>query len=225
MKETGLRRIDIVYIIGLWLIALGLSVIIHNRAWQGMVLTFIESLIYLIFLIFLSSIRPIRRYFAKIPGAHELIFITFFILLLVGQLVNQTSLTFPFTSWAMYGKPEHPEVLVFYRCLGIDEKQNKHTIDTEAFFPFADKSTVASKFKKLVSKAFTNDNLSVQREYQKKLIEWLLAIGQIYNRQHPEDPIRSVELQKCTLNLNYSDKPKVLRESLIIVDLGIETLQ
>jgi hypothetical protein len=123
----------------------------------------------------------------------------------------------------MYGRPEHPEVLVFYRCLGIDEEQNKETIDTEEFFHFTDKSTIASKFKKLAARAFMNDNLSQQRKYRKQLTEWLLAIGHIYNYQHPEQPIRSVELQKWTLPLDSSDKPKIHRESLIIVDLGGKT--
>jgi hypothetical protein len=224
MKQNSIPWTSIVLIVGLWLIALGLSVFVHKPPRQEMSLTFIEALIYLVFLIILSF-GPLSQYFAKIPRPHKLILTTFFTLLLIGQFVNQTSLTFPFTSWAMYGRPEHQESLIFTRCIGVDENQNKVTINTEALFSFADKSEVASKFKDLVSKAFLDDNLAVQREYRIRLTEWLHAIGQIYNYQHPEQPIHSVELQKCTLNLNYSDKLKIVQEPLMIVNIERKPLQ
>jgi hypothetical protein len=224
MKQNGIPWTGIALIVGLWLIALGLSVFVHRPPRQEMFLTFIEALIYLLFLIIISF-SPLSQYFAEIPRPHKLILATFFTLLLIGQFVNQTSLTFPFTSWAMYGRPEHQESLVFTRCIGIDENQNKVTINTEALFPFTDKSEVSSKFKDLVSKAFLDDNLTVQTEYRIRLTEWLRAIGKIYNHQHPERQIRYVELQKCTLNLNYSDKSRILRESLMIVNIERKPLQ
>jgi hypothetical protein len=225
MKENSVCYMVTVWIVGLWLIALGLSVFVHNSPWQEISRTFVEVLIYLIVFILLFSFSPICQYFTKIPGPHKLILITFFILLFIGQFVDQTRLTFPFTSWAMYGKPEHPDTLVFYRCLRIDENQNKITINTEALFPFIDKSEVASKLKELSKKAFLNDDVAVQKEYRRKLTEWLLAIGQIYNHQHSGQPIRSVELQKCYLKLSDGGKPEILREPLWRVDLGSQTLQ
>ena len=224
MKKNSIPWARIVLVVGLWLIALGLSLLVHKPPWQEMSRTFVEALIYLIFFILLSF-SPLSQYFAKIPGPHKLILTTFFILLLVGQFINHPKLTFPFTSWAMYGRPEHPETLVFYRYQGVDDKQNKIDISPEDLLPPIGKSAVASKFKNLVSGAFSNEDKAKQKENEERLKELLLAIGEIYNRSYPEHPIRSVELIKCSLNLRDRSKPDIVRQSLWRVALESRSLQ
>lgn len=214
MKRNSFRWKYIIRVAMLGLIAFAFSGFFYIPSWQEMSLTFVEALIYLIFFTLLFSFSPIRKYFAKIPVPHKLILITFFILLLIGQFINDPRLTFPFTSWAMYGRPEHPETLVFYRYQGFDDKQNKIDISPEDLLPPIGKSAVASKFKNLLSGAFSNEDKAKQKENEERLKELLLAFGEIYNRSYPEHPIRSVELIQCSLNLRDRGKSDILRQSL-----------
>ena len=189
-----------------------------------MFLTLIEFSIYLVLITAFFLLPPIHTYFMNLPRPHQCIMATLIVLLLVGQFINDPRLTFPFTSWAMYGRPEHPETLVFYRFQVFDDKQNKIDIDPEDLLSPVGKAAVASKFKNLVRAAFSNEDEAKQKKNQKQLKELLLAVGEIYNRRYPEYPIRSVELIQCSLNLRDRGKSDIHRKSLWRVDLGGENL-
>lgn len=207
------------------LIALAFSGFFYIPSWQVISRKFVEALIYLIFFILLSSARPIYQYFAKIPRPHKLVFFIFFLLLLIGQIANRPRLTFPFTSWAMYGRPEHPETLVFYQFQGLNDKQKKIDISPEDLLSPIGKSAVASKFKHLVRAAFSDVDDTEQKENQEKLKQLLLSIGEIYNRRYPENKIHSIEIIQCSIDLSHRGRSDVLRRPLWRVELSDGSLQ
>lgn len=214
MKGKIFRWNCIIRVAVLGLIAFAFSGFFYNPSWHEISRKFVESLIYLIFYILLFSVRPIYQYFAKIPRPHKLVFFIFFILLLIGQIVNQPRLTFPFTSWAMYGRPEHPERLVFYQYRGLNGKQERIVISPEELLPTIGKSVIASKFRILIHTSFSEENGAERNENREKLKELLLSIGQIYNRRYPEDPIHTVEIIQCSIDLSDRGHINIIRKSL-----------
>ena len=162
--------------------------------------TAIEAGIYLVLFFSFFSVRSIRAYATALPPAHRWIFGTFFCLLLAGQLINQPRLTFPMTSWALYGKPEHPGTLVFYRYQGFDERGEEVALDPFRLLAPLSRAELASKIKNLSRQAFSNQQTARQAAAQQQITALLRAAGTVYNGRHPERPVRSVEMIQCSLD-------------------------
>ena len=137
----------------------------------------------------------------------------------IGQIVNQPRLTFPFTSWAMYGQPEHPETLVFYQYEGLTKEQKRTIISPEELLPTIGDSAVASKFRFLVRAAFSGRDDTEREETLEELRKFLTSIGGIYNRHHPENTIHSLEIIQCSIDLSKRGHSDILRKSLLGVEL------
>ena len=156
------------------------------------------------------AIPSIRAYVASTPRPHRCLFAAFFIALLIGQAVNAPRLTFPFTSWAMYGRPEHPGTLVFYRVRGFDESGQPVDVEPEKLFSSVGKSSVASKLKELARKPSSAG-----------LEAFLRAVGAAHNRRHSERPIRSLTLVQCSLSISDRGASGVREEPIREIDLGV----
>lgn len=182
--------------------------------------TAIEAAVYLALLFSFLSIRAVRAYAAKLPAAHRAIFGAFFCLLLVGQLINQPRLTFPFTSWALYGKPEHPDTLVFYRYQGLDEKDKAVPLDLFRLLAPLGRAELASKVKNLSREAFSNEQTARQAAAQQQITALLRTLGTVYNGRHPERPIKSVEMTQCSLGLRDQGHAVVREETIWRTELA-----
>lgn len=184
-----------------------------------MTVRLVEAACYLALLAGLRTVRPIRTYLQEIPRLHRMILTALFLLLLVGQVVNKPRLTFPFTSWAMYGRPEDPDTLVFYRYEGLDEAQRVVALNPFHLLAPISRAEVASKFKDLASAALSRQDEAARTASQRRLSDLLAAIGRIYNDRHPARPIRSVALVRCTLNRRGGGRSDIQRERVWRVDL------
>ncbi len=166
-----------------------------------MMRTAIEAGVYLALCFAFFSIRAVRAYAAALPSPHRWIFGTFFCVLLAGQLINQPRLTFPMTSWALYGRPEHPDTLVFYHYQGFDQRGEVVALDPFRLLAPLGRAEVASKIKNLSREAFSNQHTARQKAAQRQITALLRAIGTIYNGRHPERSVRSVEMIQCSVDL------------------------
>jgi hypothetical protein len=217
-------RAGIVFcIIKLWLIVVGLLAIIHQFSWWFNSRKLLEAFCYLILFIVIFLVRPIRDYFTSIPKLHQYILITFFILLFIGQMANQPRLTFPFTSWNMYAKPENHRRLLFYQYQGLNDEEQRSLISPGDLLSPIGKSNVAVKLQFLVQAAFSNRNDFERKQNLEKLRELLVSIGEIYNTRHPEDPIHTLEIIECSIDLIDRSRSDVIRKSLWQVELRDRT--
>ncbi len=179
-----------------------------------MIQTAIEATIYLVLFFSFFSIRAVRVYATALPPAHRWIFGTFFCLLLVGQLINQPRLTFPMTSWALYGKPEHSDTLVFYRYQGWDEQGEAVALDLFRLLAPLGRAELASKVKRLSRQAFSNQQTARQAAAQEQITALLRTVGVVYNGRHPERPVRSVEMIQCSLDLRGQGRRAIREEPI-----------
>ena len=165
--------------------------------------------------------RPaVRAYAAALPSPHRRIFGAFFSLLIAGQLVNQPRLTFPFTSWAMYGKPEHPDTLVFYRYEGLDDAQQALVLNPFQLLAPIARAEVASQFKDLARHALSDSDEGARAASGRRLSALLSAVGRIHNDRHPDQRIHAVVLVRCTLDLRDGGRSGIQRERVWRADLA-----
>lgn len=182
--------------------------------------TAVEVFWYLTLLVGLWMVRPVQAYVQAIPRPHRRILLALVLLLLLGQLVNNPRLTFPFTSWAMYGQPEHPETLVFYRYEGLDEAQRVISLNPFRLLAPISRAEVASKFKDLARHALSHPDEDRRAASQRRLSALLGAVGQMHNDQHPDRRIHAVVLVRCTLDLRDGGRSDIQRERVWRVDLA-----
>ena len=182
----------------------------------------IEACIYLALCWAFCSIKSVRVYLASLPSPHRWILTVFFGLLLAGHLINNPRLTFPMASWALYGKPEHPETFVFYRYQGSDMQGGTVELDPFRLLSPLLRAEAASKIKNLCRLGFSDEPMAGREDAQQKIAAILQAVGAVYNHRYPKRPIRTGELIRCSLNLRNSGQPDIRREALWRVSLALE---
>jgi len=172
----------------------------------------VEAFWYLALLIGLWRVRPVQAYLQAIPRPHRRILVALILLLFLGQLVNNPRLTFPFTSWAMYGQREDPETLVFYRYEGLDEAQRVVPLNPFRLLAPMSRAEVASKFKNLAFAALSHPDERRRAAAQQRLSALLGAVGRMHNDRHPAQPLSAVVLVRCTLDLRDGSRSDIQRE-------------
>lgn len=188
-------------VLGLWLGPVALAALLLKHPQEELPRVAVDAVCYLTVFGLFGSLGPIRRYFTGLPRPHQCVLGAMALLLLVGQLVDRPRLTFPFTSWAMYGAPEHPRTLVFYRYQGLDVQGEPVPIAAEALFRAVGPSGFASKVKLLAKRAWSGDDLLTQERARQRLTALLHAVGARYNIEHPERPVHTVVLLRASLEL------------------------
>ena len=94
----------------------------------------------------LFSLTPVRRWLAAtVHAAHRLVIVVFFFLAVAGQLSDGQSRTFPFPAWTMYGKPESPDRLEYYRYHGVDANGQDVNVDPADVLGFVNVAEIASR--------------------------------------------------------------------------------
>jgi hypothetical protein len=73
--------------------------------------------------------RQIRSYASRLPWPHRWFLGGFLGVVLIGQIVYDPRLTYPFVAWAMYGRAESADTVVFYRYEGRERSGNRVQLD------------------------------------------------------------------------------------------------
>jgi len=161
----------------------------------------------------------VRVYVAGLPSAHRWLCSGFFILLFAGQLAHEPRRSFPFPTWAMYGEAEHPDALVFYECRGLDARQEMFTIDVARLLPSLTTTGATTKLKALAKGALSHPDAAKRQVRQRRLTEFLQAVGRLHNRVHLQRQISRLALVRCTLALRDRSASELQRESVWQVEL------
>ncbi len=204
------------------LLTVGLSVLLRQGNWGTRLMAGVEALIYVALFILILSRDAVRPHLGALPRPHRAILTIFFALVLAGHFANDTRATFPFSAWSMYGRPESPDTLEFYRSEGIDRSLRRIVIDESELFPSIGGSAIASKVKRLAGHALAVQHLPNPGPRQRRLTDWLRAVGDAYNRRHPERPVRAVELLKYSVSLRDRASSGLVARPIWRVELGSE---
>jgi hypothetical protein len=181
----------------------------------------VEAGCYLAAFLWLWSVRPFHAYVTRLPRPHQWLFGAVFTLCLTSQLAHASRLTFPVVAWEVYARAEHRDVLVFYQFQGIDEHGRAAQVNAESLLRSLSNMAVATKFKQLAKAVLSpTGDAAKQQERQRRLADTLLAMGRLYNRRHPDRPIRWLALMRCSLDLRTGDASTLRREPVWRVDLS-----
>ncbi len=201
------------------LLMVGLSVLLRDGDWHTRFSAGLEALIYLGAFILILSADAVRPHLGLVPGPHRTLLAIFFALILAGHFAYDTRETFPFSAWTMYGRPESPDTLHFYRSQGIRADLSRVLIDEAELFPSIGGSGLASKAKRLVAQALPSPHRRTREPDRQRLTDWLRAVGEAYNQTHPERPVRAVELLRHSVSLRAADKSGLTAQPIWRVDL------
>jgi hypothetical protein len=206
------------------LLMVGLSVLLRQGDWPTRFMTGVEALVYLTVFILILSRDAVRPHVGALPRSHRTVLAFFFALILAGHFANDPRATFPFSAWSMYGRPESPDTLQFYRSEGIDGSLRRIVINEAELFPSIGGSAIASKVKRLAAQAQATQDPPGEGP-QRMLTDWLRAVGDAYNQRHPERPVRAVELLRYSMSLRGPHKSGFAARAVWRVELDGERLR
>lgn len=200
------------------LFVVGVAVLLRDGDWQSRLGAGFEAALYLIVFFLILSRNTVRTHLGALARPHRAILAGLFAAVLAGHFASDPRATFPFSSWAMYGRPESPDMLVFYRSEGIDTSQTRVPIDEARLFPAIGASSIATKVRNLAAQALAQPDRGGAA--RRRLTDWLQAVGETYNRTHPERPVRAVELVQYSLNLHDQGKSGLASRPVWRVEIG-----
>jgi len=159
------------------------------------------------------SIRSVADYVARLTWPHRSLLGSLLALLLLGQIANRPRLTFPFSAWAMYCKPERStDTLVYYRYEGLGENGEAVELDPFRLLALIPQDGVSTKIKDLAEQ--------VEKPASKEQLAALLrTVGAVHSRRSPERPLSRVTPIGCSLDLRQGREAQVSRESRLRADL------
>jgi len=200
------------------LFVVGVAVLLRDGDWHTRLGAGVEAGIYLIVFFLILSRKTVRAQLGALPRPQRAILAGLFAAVLAGHFASDPRATFPFSPWAMYGRPESADVLVFYRSEGIDTSEARVAIDEARLFPAIGASSMATKVRNLATQALALRDRAGPGS--RRLTDWLHAVGDTYNRTHPERPVRAVELIQYSLNLRDQGKSGLASRPVWRVELG-----
>jgi hypothetical protein len=177
-----------------------------------------ESVVYFLYFAALLSFEPVRAWLQAIPSPHRTIIAVFFFALAAGQLTLVSRRSYPFPSWTMYGRPDTPRTLAFYRYYGIDRAGRKVEVDPAKLFTFVNVAEIASRVRSF-GRALDARKEATRETARARMRDWLLAVGTAYNLEHPDAPLRSLEFVRYTWEYRGGPASEVPPEPLARIEL------
>jgi hypothetical protein len=204
----------------MWLIIVGIGAILRTQLFFEP-RPFLEIGVHAAFFWFLLTRPKIVAFVQPIPKPHKALLLVFFTLFYAGQFTQDLRLTYPFTAWAMYARPESRPEITFYRYRGYTREGSVVELSPERIVPAGDKHVVTTKLKNLIAAAYPpatarNRDRPVARA---DLTSFLAAIGAIYNRDHPDQPIEAIEVYAYDWRFREQDHSEPKPRSVIRVDV------
>jgi hypothetical protein len=157
-----------------------------------------RELIYLLLLAALVAARPLRRTFMQL-ALHQRVILGLLVLLVFGaQMAAFESQTYPFVRWAMYSKNVSGADWFQYRGVRLD--------GVEEPLPLADFVRVLGKryaFRlRLLASHVSEAETEAERREAWELYERTLRAGlEVYQRRHPQQRWRVIEVSRCETDL------------------------
>ena len=202
----------------IWLVVVGIGAILRTQLFFEQK-PFLEIAVHAAFFTFVLTRPSIVAFVRPIPKPHKVLLLAFFTIFYAGQFTQNLRLTYPFTAWAMYSRPEYSEVLTFYRYHGHRSDGTVVDLSPERIVPAGDKHVVTSKIKSLIDAAFRDGGAGPPEGAREQLTDFVAAIGAIYNRDNPDRPIETIEVLAYDWRFREQDRSQLVPTSLIRVPL------
>lgn len=177
-----------------WLVVVGMGTILRTEMFLNNRRPFLEMAIHAGLWVFVLTRPTVAAFVRPIPRPHKLVILAFFSIFYAGQFTQNLRLTYPFTAWAMYARPQYYDNLTYYRYYGYKADGSQMELSPERIVPAGDKHVVITKLESLISAAFPETQAGSGEARRTDLTNFIQAIGAIYNRDHAEDPIESIEI-------------------------------
>lgn len=199
------------------ILAAFIGVVLYLSPLEPRLLVSTEAFVYLLLLLACASHAPLRSAVVQMGTTQGLVVGTLLLLAVGGQLYKWTPGSYPFATWSMYANLNPPTDFAQFNAL----RRSGSTI----LFPFAEvsgsKRTFQYHFSARLDVVRRSSGASAAKT--KAIAElnlWLRSLAQVYNRRHPEDPIRSIEGVSCALPIhNYTGPGSILCEPIISIEV------
>jgi hypothetical protein len=219
--DWALSKRILIFWVGLFLLAIAID---RNRwvlTWPG----FIESWSWLVLLTLFAWSPPVRSFLRALPRAHSIFVAAVVGALLFGQFMGaEPERSYPIVMWRMFsGDVRRLQPFTYLNYVGESSVDGKpHELDPVRLFPplTNERLTIAIGF-------LTRDALAEPPDARgghdsptkrQQLDLALAAIGRAYNREHPEQPIARIGLDRC--QFSPEKRAVVARERVRTVEVG-----
>ncbi len=167
----------------------------------------------------LFSLVPVRRWAGRLPRPHQVAIGAIFFLVVAGQLSTVSRGTFPFPAWTMYGKPESPPRLEYYRYRGVDSQGKTVSVDPAKVLGFVNVAEIASHVREIAHAARHAPGDPKREHGRARLHDLLVTVAKAYDLKHPEAPLRSLEFLWYSWDYHNDLADSVVPEPLLKIDL------
>ena len=217
MFEFSKRFVGYVLLVALTIF--GVATMVHAAVWWAMPWAFLEAALYTVLFLVYFALTPIRRYFLSLPIPHRAIFISFFSLMLIGQLADRSWLTFPFPNWSMYTKRDSSGPILFLELRGLMVDGTAYKIDPSRLAGGRLTLSMATKLQTEAEGAFFSRSSEGREQHKQKLGDFMRAAGRIHNQRNPDQTVGRVELYCVKINRQAKDEKAFERTKLWDVSL------
>jgi hypothetical protein len=172
-----------------------------------------EACIYLGLLLFLAQQKPLISTLKALRPLYQ-VFLAGLVVAMVGaQLSDGGKRTFPFVVWSMYTRPadgdpqfyDYSAVSQDGREMPLDVFRVSRTLSFRLMFPLRDMA------RKIEWAGEGSQRRAMIADYE----TILRAVARMYNRRHPDDPIRTIYVWHCTIPLHAYRTPASIQRRLL----------
>ena len=180
----------------------------------------VEGIVYLLLLIALARWRPLRAPFTRLHPGHKALLGGFLALVLIAQLGQLSRRSFPFVAWRMFTGTVNSTEVPFYEYRGTLRSGETVVLRPARLVPSLKNGRFVGKLKSLAARALSKEESRSRTEHRRRYSETLVALGGLYNRENPDDPLASIQVYRCSVDLrDYVDDSSIRRTAVWRVDV------
>jgi hypothetical protein len=172
----------------------------------------LELGLYLGWLWFVIRQKLMRAMLKALRLPYRVFLVTLVLVMCGAQLADQSHVTFPFVSWALYERPAHGDPQYYDYTAVLQSGQERQL---EVFY--TSRSLSYRLMLPLNDMAHTIHGAPQGPQRQALVADYetvLQTVAHLYNHRHAEDPIRTVRVWHCTVPLRAYRGPSSIQRRL-----------
>ena len=150
----------------------------------------------------LLAAPPLREFLKRLPAPHRVIAGVALGALVLGHLVGQSRVTFPFPRWDMFTWVYEPRVVIFHEVYGVDAAGARRELNLARLLSSLH-STFYWHFEQWGESTRTDPAL---RGHYATLLR---ALGELYNERNPGSPIQTVLVERRVITVDKGGRLQV----------------
>jgi hypothetical protein len=172
----------------------------------------LELCLCLAWLWFIIRQKPMMATFKALQAPYRVFLVVLVMVMFGAQLIDQSHITFPFVSWALYERPAHgdPQYYDYTAVLQSGQERRLEVFRTS-------RSLSYRLMFPLNNMAHTIHQAPQGQQRQELLANYeavLRTVAHMYNQRNADDPIRTVHVWHCTVPLRAYRGPASIQRRL-----------